>query len=99
MSAETIRNHFVNFLGVDVGVSFNDADCLNQLILYRPDRLSDPFVRQAYASFEKTNPDIARNIKRLIVSFETRNGRTQRRVDFRQRERGFPSAPVRAATS
>jgi hypothetical protein len=99
MSAETIRDHFVKFLGVDVGVSFVDADHTSQVILYRPDRLSDAFVRQAYASFEKTNPDIAQNIKRLIVSFETRSGRTQRRVDFPQRERGFPSAPVRAAMS
>ena len=59
MSSETIRDHFVKFLGVDVGVSFIDADCPNQVILYRPDRLSDGFVRQAYESFEKTNPNIA----------------------------------------
>ena len=39
MSAEAIRDHLVKFLGVDVGVSFIDADRPSQVVLYRPDGL------------------------------------------------------------
>lgn len=99
MSAETIRDHFVKFLGADIGVSFVDAKCPSQVILFRPDRLSDRFVREAYVSFRKTNPEVAQLIERLIVSFETHNGRTQRGVDIRQREDRLSSAAVQAAAS
>ncbi len=99
MSAEAIIDHLVKFLGVDVGVSFIDANRPSQVVLYRPDGLSDGFVRQAYEAFEKTDPKIASDIERVLVSFETSFGRTQRGVDIRGRERRFPSATVGAAAS
>jgi hypothetical protein len=99
VSAQIIRDPFVKFLGVDIGVSFVDANCPSHVILYRPDRLSDQFVRQAYVSLKKTHPDIARDIERLIISFETNNGRTQRGVEIRCRRRHFPSVAVQATAS
>ena len=80
MSADFIKKHFVEFLGADVGVSFNDPDDPRHVTLYRPDRLSDPFVTLAYQALEKSSPDAAQKIERLLVSFETRLGRTQRGV-------------------
>jgi hypothetical protein len=99
MSAEAIRNHCLKFLGVDVGVSFIDADRPSQVVLYRPDGLSDGSVKQAFEAFEKTDPKIASDIERVLVSFETSFGKTQCGVDIRSRERRFPSATVGAAAS
>lgn len=82
MSAEIIRRHFVQFLGADVGVSFFDADDPRHVVLYRPDRLPDSFVVAAFEALDRTSPKIARSIERLLVSFDTRLGRTQRRVDL-----------------
>jgi hypothetical protein len=94
MSAETIKDHFVKFLGADVGVSFVDADRPSQVILYRPDRLSDGFVRLAYEAFKKSVPSLASDIERIAVAFETRDGRAQRGVDIRGQGCRFPSAAV-----
>ena len=72
MSAETIRDHFVKFLGVDVGVSFIDADRPSQVILYRPGQafrsdLSDRLMRR----LKRRTRSIASDIERVVVSFET----------------------------
>lgn len=82
MSAEQIQKHFVGFLGADVGVSFSDPADPREVVLYRPDRLSEEFVTWAFEELEKTAPDVARKIDRLLVSYETRHGRTRRRVDI-----------------
>ena len=48
MYADQIKEHFVRFLGSDVGVSFKDPDTPNEVILYRHDRLPDKFVLLAF---------------------------------------------------
>jgi hypothetical protein len=80
MSAELIKEHFTQYLGVDVGVSFRDADDPREVTLYRPDRLPDLFVAWAFEALEKAAPRVAWNIDRLLVSFEGPHGRTQRGV-------------------
>lgn len=99
MSADIIRNHFVQFLGADVGVSFSDPENPRHVVLYRPDRLSDSFVVAAFEALDRTSPNIARSIDRLLVSFDTRLGRTQRRVELplSQRAAGVPSTTSEAA--
>ena len=87
MSAEQIQNHFVRFLGVDVGVSFSDPADPREVILYRPDRLSERFVTWAFEELEKTAPNIAAKIDRLLVSYESRLGRTQRGVSIPTHDR------------
>ncbi len=59
MSAELIREHFTQHLGVDVGVSFRDPEDPREVILYRPDRLSETFVTWAFVALEKTAPNVA----------------------------------------
>lgn len=81
MSVELIREHFRQFLGSDVGVSFSDPENPREVILYRPDRLSDPFVTWAFEQLEKTAPEVAASIDRLLVSYESRLGLTRRGVD------------------
>jgi hypothetical protein len=81
MSAELIRKHFAQFLGSDVGVSFSDPSNPREVILYRPDRLSDPFVTWAFEQLAKSAPDIASNIDQLLVTYESRLGPTQRGVN------------------
>lgn len=80
MSAEMIREHFTQYLGVDVGVSFRDPHDPREVTLYRPDRLPDLFVAWAFEALEKAAPRVAWNIDRLLVSFEGPHGRTQRGV-------------------
>lgn len=80
MSAELIREHFTHHLGVDVGVSFRDPDDPREVILYRPDRLSETFVTSAFEALKRTAPNVAWNIDRLLVSYESRLGRTQRGI-------------------
>jgi hypothetical protein len=82
MFAEQIQNHFVRFLGADVGVSFSNPADPREVILYRPDRLSEAFVTWAFEELEKTAPDVAKKIDRLLVSYETRLGRSQHGVDI-----------------
>jgi hypothetical protein len=82
MSAELIREHFVHYLGVDVAVSFNDPEDPRDVILYRPDRLSEGFVTWAFEALETTAPGVAWNIDRLLVAYETPLGRTQRGVEI-----------------
>ena len=80
MSAELIRTHFLRFLGCDVGVSFVNPENPHDVILYRPDRLPDEFVTQAFEAFKAREPSIARNIDRLLVSYDGPFGRLQCRV-------------------
>nr|WP_155249104.1 hypothetical protein [Mesorhizobium loti] len=87
MSAEQIQRHFVRFLGVDVGVSFSDPADPREVILYRPDRLSEKFVTWAFEELENTAPNIAAKIDRLLVSYESRLGRTQRGLSIPSRDR------------
>jgi hypothetical protein len=95
MSAELIREHFTQYLGVDVGVSFRDPDDPREVTLYRPDRLSDLFVTWAFEALEKAAPRVAWNIDRLLVSFDGPGGRTQRGVTIASRARsGQPSDPA-----
>jgi len=82
MSAEQIRKYFTRFIGVDVGVSFNDPANPCEVILYRPDQLSEAFVLWAFEELEKAAPDVARRIDRLLVSYETPLGRTQRGINI-----------------
>ena len=89
MYTEQISKHFVQFLGLDVGVSFKDSGTSCEVILYRPDRLSDNFVRLAFEQFQKTAPRVARKIDKLIVSYESPLGRTQRGVDLSFTDRQF----------
>lgn len=82
MSVELIREHFVQYLGEDVGVHFvSDADP-SQVTLYRPDRLQETFVTWAYVALEKHSPDVAWSITKLLVSYEGRHGRAQQSVDI-----------------
>lgn len=83
MAAEGIKRHFVQFLGEDVGVSFDDPDDPRDVILYRPDRLSDAFVSLAFGALQTSQPKLAARIGRLMVSFEEPWGRAQRGVDLR----------------
>ena len=87
MSAELIREHFTRHLGVDVGVSFGDPDDPREVILYRPDRLSEAFVTWAFEALQQTAPGVALNIDRLLVSYESRLGRTQRGVTIASNDR------------
>jgi hypothetical protein len=80
MSAELIRQHFLQFLGADVGVSFADPANPREVILYRPDRLSDAFVTAALEDLGRTAPDVAGAIDRLLVSYESRHGRMHRGI-------------------
>jgi hypothetical protein len=80
MSAELIREHFTQYLGVDVGVSFVNPDDPREVVLYRPDQLSETFVTWAFEALEKTAPSVAWNIERLLVSYDTRLGRTRRGI-------------------
>jgi hypothetical protein len=82
MSVDRIREHFVQYLGQDVGVYFADNDDPSHVTLYRPDRLPDPFVTWAFEALEKSSPSVAWAINRLLVSYESRHGRTQRAVDI-----------------
>lgn len=82
MSAELIKQHFTQYLGVDVGVSVRDPDDPTEVTLYRPDRLPDLFVTWAFEALEKAAPRVAWNIDRLLVSFEGPHGRTQRGVEI-----------------
>jgi hypothetical protein len=92
VSAELIRKHFVQFLGTDVGVSFKDAQEPREVVLYRPDRLSDAFVQWAFEALENAVPDAAARIDRLVVSYETRLGRTQRGVSLVRKDTPSDSA-------
>ncbi|BCG97734.1 hypothetical protein [Mesorhizobium sp. 131-2-1] len=94
MSAEQIQKHFVRFLGVDVGVSFKDPADPREVVLYRPDRLSETFVTWAFEELEKTAPNIAGKIDRLLVSYESPLGRTQRGVNISANDR--PRQPLEA---
>jgi hypothetical protein len=87
MSAELIRKHFVRLLGVDVGVSFSDPEDPREVILYRPDRLSETFVTWAFEELKNTAPSIASKIDRLLVSYESPLGRTQRGVNILSSDR------------
>jgi hypothetical protein len=82
MSAEQIQKHFVRFLGADVGVSFGNPENPREVVLYRPDRLSEKFVTWAFEELEKTAPNLAGKIDRLLVSYESRLGRTQRGINI-----------------
>ncbi|MEI8715466.1 hypothetical protein EN925_26610 [Mesorhizobium sp. M7A.F.Ca.US.006.04.2.1] len=82
MSAEQIQKHFIRFLGSDVGVSFSNPLDPREVILYRPDKLSETFVTWAFEELKKTTPDVARKIDRLLVSYETRHGRTRRGINI-----------------
>ena len=82
MYADQIKEHFVRFLGSDVGVSFKDPDPPNEVILYRHDRLPDKFVLLAFQELQRTAPRVAAKIDKLIVSYESSLGRTQRGVDL-----------------
>ncbi|HEV7251968.1 MAG TPA: hypothetical protein VGN97_02555 [Mesorhizobium sp.] len=83
MAAEDIKRHFVQFLGEDVGVSFDNPDDPRDVILYRPDRLSDEFASLAFGALQGSRPALAARIDRLLVSFEEPWGRTQRGIDIR----------------
>ena len=87
MSAEQICKHFKHFIGVDVAISFGDPANPCEVILYRPDRLSEGFVIWAFQELQKTAPDVAGKIDRLLVSYETPLGRTQRGINFALVER------------
>lgn len=91
MSAELIREHFTQYLGIDVGVSFRDPDDPREVTLYRPDRLPDLFVAWAFEALEKAAPRVAWNIDRLLVSFEGPHGRTQRGVTITSKAHLGPS--------
>jgi hypothetical protein len=80
MSAELIRKHFIKHLGSDVNVSFSDPSNPREVVLYRHDRLSDPFVTWAFEQLAKSSPELAAKIERLLVSYESRLGRAQRGV-------------------
>lgn len=80
MSAEIIREHFTQYLGADVGVSFRDPDNPAEVTLYRPDRLPDLFVKWAFEALAKAAPRVAWNIDRLLVTFDDPHGRKQRGV-------------------
>ena len=82
MYADEIRQHFVRFFGSDVGVSFKNPETPSEVVLYRPDRLSDKFVLLGFAELQKSAPRVARKIDKLIVSYESRLGRTQRGIDL-----------------
>ena len=103
MSAEQIQKHFVRFLGVDVGVSFSDPADPREVVLYRPDRLSERFVTWAFEELEKTAPNVAGKIDRLLVSYESRLGRTQRGVNISSNSKApeplDPEPPSRAEAS
>lgn len=87
MSADLIREHFTQYLGVDVGVSFRDPDDPREVTLYRPDRLPDLFVTWAFEALEKAAPRVAWNIDRLLVSFDDAHGRTRRGVALSHKDR------------
>jgi len=85
MNASIIANHLQAALGTDVGISFDDAAAPREVMLYRPDRLSEDFVALALQSLEDTAPDALDQIRAVMVTFETPLGRSRRRVDFRPR--------------
>jgi hypothetical protein len=95
MSAEQIRTHFVRSLGPDVGVSFSNPDNPCEVVLYRPDRLSEPLVRWAFERLQMSAPAAAKQIERLIVSYETRLGRTRRSINIVSSSLG-PEQPHKA---
>lgn len=80
MSTEAIKDHFSQYLGVDVAVTFSEPDDPRSIVLFRPDRLSDRFVSQAFEALARSTLELAGQIERLAVSFDTRLGRTRRRV-------------------
>ena len=80
MSAELIQEHFTQYLGPDVRVSFRDPGEPREVTLYRPDRLPELFVTWAFEALEKTAPGVAWNIDRLLVAFDGPDGRAQRGV-------------------
>jgi hypothetical protein len=80
--AEQIKEHFSRFFGFDVGVSFKNPGTHSEVVLYRPDRLSDKFVLLAFAELQKSSPRVARTIDKVIVSYESPLGRTQRGIDL-----------------
>lgn len=82
MSVELTREHFVQYLGEDVGVYFAADNDPSRVTLYRPDRLPETFVIWAFEALEKGAPAVAWTINRLLVSYESRHGRTQRAVDI-----------------
>lgn len=63
-----------------MAVTFSEPDDIRSVVLFRPDRLSDSFVSQAYEALALSTPELAARIERLAVSFDTRLGRTRRRV-------------------
>ena len=83
MSTEAIKDHFSRYLGADVAVTFSEPDDVRSVVLFRPDRLSDSFVSQAFEALARNTPELAVQIERLAVSFDTRLGRTRRRVPLR----------------
>jgi len=85
-----IQNHFIQFLGADVSVAFAESKDLGQVLLYRPDRLSDGFVEQAYEALAQSSPQIAAIIEELVVSFETPFGRIRRGIALHQPGRIYP---------
>ncbi|HEY5817596.1 MAG TPA: hypothetical protein VIU14_04215, partial [Mesorhizobium sp.] len=84
MSTENIREHFVRFLGADVSVAFAKPESPRIVLIYRPNRLSDHFVLEAFEELAESDPALAAQIERLAVSFETRLGRTRGPVTRRR---------------
>lgn len=89
MPADIIASHLKAALGADVGVTFDDADAPRQIVVYRPDRLSEDFVALAFQALEDSAPEAVAGIEAVLVSFETPVGRSRRRVDIRPRGAGF----------
>lgn len=85
MPADIIARHLQSVLGSDVGISFDDPTAPRQVLLYRPDRLSEDFVALALQSLEDTVPKALDRIDSVLVAFETPIGPSRRRVDFRSR--------------
>jgi hypothetical protein len=94
MSAEMIREHFTQYLGVDVGVSFRDPDDPREVTLYRPDRLPDLFVTWAFEALEEAAPSVAWNIDRVLVSCDGPHGRAQYGVTISSKGRSSRSSDL-----
>jgi hypothetical protein len=77
MSENLLREHFTRFLGSDVQVSVVDGKSGYEILLYRPDKLSEAFVIRAFETFETAHPQMASRIDRLVVLYEGRFGREQ----------------------
>ena len=80
MTTTLLTTHFVSFLGQDVSVSFDDADDPREVILYRPDPLSEDFVGAAIDALRAEQPESLARIEGVLISFEDRLGPTRRRI-------------------